>query len=163
MDNISQLKYINAARNGNLAEMKKLVNEGVPIDCFSNGALLESCYFGHLNIVAYLVESKIDINKNKGLELVVAFSNRKINIAEYLLRKSIVEKYTPPNVIEKPIKEMVDYLIKEENYIKYSFAKNDRSIITWCENYIKKQMILNVFSEVKEEEMPKKVESYKIR
>lgn len=150
MDNQLKLKYINHVRNGNLPEMKRLIAQGVPMDCFSNGALLEACYYGHINIVAFLIESKVDINKNNGLELVIAFNNKRINIAEYLLRKDIVETYNSSSIPkeDKPLSSMVDYLIKDENYIKYAHAKNDRTIITWCENYIKKQQIMNAFSEV---------------
>lgn len=156
MDNLLKLKYINHVRNGDLVEMKKMIAEGMPMDCFSNGALLEACYCGHINIVAYLVESKIDINKNNGLELMVAFKQKRINIAEYLLRKGIIEKYTPSIINEdKPIGKMVDYLINDENYIKYAFTKDDRAIITWCENYMKKQRIINAFVEVKEDGLDK--------
>jgi ankyrin repeat protein len=137
-----KLQYIIAARQGDLAQVKELVESGVPLDSYQNGALLESSYMGHTNIVAYLISSGIEINKNNGLEVAVSTINKHDRTTEYLIRKGAnVVKIDMSKVVHKDrsLTEIIDYLIMEGNYLVYANSLQDRSIIDWCENYIIKE------------------------
>lgn len=136
-----KLKYMQAARRGDLATIKELVKNGMPVDSFKNGALLEACYYGHLPVVAFLVESKIDINKHDGLALYLTFQRPFSSMAEYLIRKDGINNFKPETMTHKDSypTNILDYLIKEENYIAYGLGKNDRKIIDWCETYMLEQ------------------------
>lgn len=136
-----KLDYIKAAREGNIDKVKECIDLGVPIDCFSNGALLESCYFGHITVVHHLMKNNIDIHTHNGLAAAIAIEKGHSSIFEYLVRKGVEPKKVIIDQIphvDCALENITDYLIDGEMYIVHALQQNKREIIEWTELYIER-------------------------
>ena len=79
-----------ASEKGDLAEVRRLLNEGVDVNCTNDigwTALLEASYYGHVDIVKALLEknAKIDLQDNYGnTALTYASNNGYVDIVNLL-------------------------------------------------------------------------------
>lgn len=59
------MSLIDAAREGNLPEVQRLVNEGADIHAQDDRALIAAAWNGHLSVVEFLVDHEAGIHARK--------------------------------------------------------------------------------------------------
>ncbi len=147
------LAFINAARRGNLEQVKsfleQLKKEGKDINDIKvnannshceTSALIEASYYGHLEVVKFLVENGANVNNNvaysagnskKDTALISASANGHLEVVKYLVENGASVNNGPHNALAMAAEEghlaVVRYLVSQGADVKiklYSVVGN---------------------------------------
>ena len=120
------VQLIDACKDGDLKQVKELIEKGVNVHTYDDYALMYASQYGHLDLVKYLIEQGADINARNDFALRYASQYGHLDVVKYLIEQGAyihaIEDATLRVAIIHGHLNIVKYLLQD--YYKYTGLSN---------------------------------------